>query len=70
LLDFPNLAGISTIALMIFMLILISTTKCPSNLMKNPPSFVARIMNKKKVTIDYCTPYSTPQRGMNIDPKV
>jgi len=55
---------------MIFMLILISTTKCPSNLMKNPPSFVARIMNKKKVTIDYCTPYSTPQRGMNIDPKV
>lgn len=25
---------------------------------------------QKKVTIDYCAPYSTPQRGMNIDPKV
>lgn len=25
---------------------------------------------QKKVTINYSTPYSTPQRGMNIDPKV
>lgn len=72
---FPNLVGIflqlsPQLHSMRFILILINNKKCPSTLLKKSTIICGKNYGQKKVTINYCTPYSTPQGGINSNPKV